>query len=358
MEAGVSREAVIEREQRFARPAAFSAFLGSALLIAGVGVRLTIPQESNASDQLISFSNHGQALIVSGVLQAAGLILAAAPPAYLLYAAAARNPRVRAGFVSFCIVGPLLFGVQTIVANTALKNAGDNYKANQQTETKKNFSVLKQAISGPKADPSSIDQVSLYNSDTPENKAEVQLTNGDFYYVTFPADQESALNDSLDKANVDSSEDSNGKPGDAYANHLAIDSSGYKLAGNLALPAGIMMIFAVVYPALQAYRVGLISRLLSTLGAIAAATLILLPLAPALIGMWISWLGLTYLGRVPKGRAPAWDAGVAIPWPRPGRPAPDDAAIEGTAREVDPDAPPASNPPRQRGERRKRKSRG
>ena len=129
---------------------------------------------------------------------------------------------------------------------------------------------------------------------------------------------------------MDTSEDSNGKPGDAYANHLAVDSSGYKLAGNLALPAGITMIFAVVYPALQAYRVGLISRLLSTLGAIAAATLILLPLAPALIGLWVSWLGLTYLGRVPNGRAPAWDAGVAIPWPRPGQPAPDDSAIEGT----------------------------
>jgi hypothetical protein len=355
MEAGVSREAVIEREQRFARPAAISAFLAAALLIAGVFAHLQIPQESNASDQLISFSIHHQAILVSGVLVAVGLLFTIPALAYLLYAAAARSPRVRAGFLGFCVIGPLLFGIQSVVASTALKNAGDNYVANQQNETQKDVSVLKKAIS---SDPSSIDQVTLYNSDTPQNKAEVQLTNGDFYYVTFPADQESALSDSLDKANVDTSEDSNGKPGDAYANHLAVDSSGYKLAGNLALPAGITMIFAVVYPALQAYRVGLISRMLSTLGAIAAATLILLPLAPALIGLWISWLGLIYLGRVPRGRSPAWGAGVAIPWPRPGQPAPDDAAIEGTAREVDPDAPPASNPARQRGERRKRKSRG
>jgi hypothetical protein len=355
MEAGVSREAAIEREQRFARPAAITGFLAAALLIAGVVAHLQIPQESNASEQLIAFSAHSQAVLISGILVAVGLVFTAGPLAYLLYAAAARNPRVRTGFVGFCIVGPILFGVQTIVASSALKTAGDNYVANQKTEQEKPVATLKTAIS---SDPQSIDQVSLYNSDSAQNKAEVQLTNGDFYFVTFPASQESDIKASLDKAGVDNSEDSSGIPGDAYANHLAVDSSTYKLAGNLALPAGITMIFAVVYPALQAYRVGLITRLLSTLGSIAAATLILLPLAPALIGLWVAWLGLIYLSRVPRGRAPAWDAGVAIPWPRPGQPAPDDAPIQGTAREVDPDAPPAPNPPRQRGERRKRKSRG
>jgi hypothetical protein len=354
VEAGLSREAVIERERRFATPAAIAAFAAAILLVVGVVVRLTIPQQSNASDQLIVFSGHHGALLASGFLVALGLVLTAAPLAYLLYAAAARSPRVRLAFVAFCIVGPLLFGIQTVVANNALKNAGDNYVANKQVETKRSLSVLQSAIS---SNPASIDQVTLYNTDSAKNSAEVELTNGDFYYVTFPASQEASLQASLDKADVDNSEDSSGKPGDAYANHLAVDSSGYKLAGNLALPAGVCMIFAIVYPALQGYRVGLITRLLSTLGSIAAATLILLPLAPILIGFWLAWMALIYLNRVPKGRAPAWDAGVAIPWPRPGQPVPADAPIEGTAREVDPDAPPSQNPPRQRGERRKRKSR-
>ncbi len=355
MEAGLSRDAVIERERRFAKPAAAAAFLAAALLIVGVIVRLKIPQQSHASAQLVEFATHHSAIIASGLIVAAGLVLMAPPLAYLLYAAAARNPRVRTSLVAFCIVGPLLFGIQTVVANNALKDAGDNYVANQHVETKKDVAVLKKAIG---SNPSSIDQVTLYNPDSGQNSAEVQLTNGDFYFVTFPASQEAALQDSLDKADVDNSEDSSGAPGDAYANHLAVDSSGYKLAGNLALPAGVCMIFAFVYPALQAYRVGLITRLLSTLGAITAATLILLPLAPVLIGLWLAWMGLVYLNRVPRGRAPAWEAGVAVPWPRPGRPVAPDAPIEGTAREVDPDAPPpASNPPRQRGERRKRKSR-
>ena len=117
------------------------------------------------------------------------------------------------------------------------------------------------------------------------------------------------------------------------------------------------MIFAIVYPALQAFRAGLITRLFSTMGAIAGASLIILPLAPAFIGLWLVWLCLIYLDRQPRERAPAWDAGVAVPWPRPGEPPPSPGPIEGSATEVDPDAP-ASNPPRQRGERRKRKSRG
>jgi hypothetical protein len=119
------------------------------------------------------------------------------------------------------------------------------------------------------------------------------------------------------------------------------------------------MIFGVVYPALQAFRVGLITRMFSTLGAISVATLIIVPLlAPAMIGLWISWLSMTILRRGPGARRPpAWDAAVAIPWPRPGDTPPPDPTVEGTAQEVDSDAAPPANPPRQRGERRKRKRR-
>lgn len=350
----LTREAVLEREKRLAGPTAIAGYISALLLIAGVIVHLKVPQKSNASDQLLQFSAHHQALLASGVLVAAGLLFAIAPLTYLFRAAAARNPRVRPTLIAFCIIGPLLFGVQTIVASQALKTAGDSFTARKGSEQTQNVKVLQNAIS---SDPSSLSKVTLYNTDGKQNAGEVEKTDGTFYSVTFPAKSEVALKNSLDKASVDTSEDSSGKIGDAYANHLALDSNGYKLAGNLALPAGVMMIFGVVYPALQAFRVGLITRLLSTLGALAAASLILLPLAPAFIGMWLAWLCLIYLDRVPKGRSRAWDAGMAVPWPRPGQQPTPEAPIEGTAQELDPDAP-APNPPRQRGERRKRKSRG
>lgn len=353
----MSREAILARERAWAGRAALAGFLAAALLIAGVFVHLQIPQESNASDQLKAFSDHSSALRMSGILTAAGLVVAAPALIYLLMAAAARSQRVRQGLAVLCVIGPLLFGAQTIIAGKALSDAGDNFVAQQDSVQKHRFSEFQNAIT---SDPESLDKVTIYNKDNvTDNDAEIQLTNGDFYSVTFPAKDEADLKASLDKAEVDTSEDDTGKVGDAFANHLAVDSDPYKLAGNLALPAGLTMIFAVVYPALQAFRVGLITRLLSTMGAISAATLIILPLAPALVGLWVAWLGLTFLNRLRRERAPAWDAGVAIPWPRPGDPVPDTPAtsdLEGTARELDPDAP-RPNPPRQRGERRKRKSR-
>ncbi len=352
MEAGLSRDAIVERERNYARPAAVSGFIAAAFLIAGVVARVQVPFESNASDQAIQYSVHSQAVVISGILTGIGFFFVAGPLVYLLTAAAARSPRVRAGLVSVCVLGPVLFGVQGIVGSFGFKSSGDEYRAKQSSVEERNVSVLQKTID---SDPKSLDEVKLYNSGDPQNKAEVQTTKDDFYFVTFPAGQESSLKDSLDAAGVDTSEDSGGKPGDAYANFLTINTGSVKVAGYLAFPAGILLIFAVVYSAIQAFRVGLITRLFSTLGAIAAAS-IFLSIPPVLIGLWASWLGIIYLNRLPSGRPPAWDAGVAVPWPRPGEPAVE-APIEGTAREVDPDAS-APNAPRQRGERRKRKSRG
>lgn len=347
---------MLERERRWAVPAASLGFLSAALLIAGVVARLQVPQKSNASDQLIQFSQHGGALEISAILMGLGFVVAAAPLTYLFAAAAARNPRVRQGFLAVVLIGGFLFGARLAMASFALSQSGDDFVAQQASEGTHDLTYLKDAIAK-KAD--SLAHVTLYNTDGKTNVAEVEVDNNSadntFYTVSFPASAETGLRSSLDKASVDGSEDSSGKRGDAFANYLALNSSGFKAAGALALPAGLAMIFAIVYPALQAYRVGLISRLFSTIGAIVGASLIILPIAPALIGLWLAWLCLTYLDRQPGERPPAWAAGVAVPWPRPGRPPPD-IPIEGSASEVDPDALEA-NPPRQRGERRKRKSR-
>ncbi len=346
---------VLERERRWAQPVAILGFLSALLLITGVVVRQLIPAKDNASDQIIEFAHHGNALGLSSILMALGFLAAAAPFTYLFLASAARNPRVRRGLVFLCVLGPLLFGVRLVMASYALKDAGEKFivEAPSEPKPKHDLATLKKAIS---SHPDTLNQVSLYNTDTPGNVAEVELDDGTFYTVSFPASAEADLQDSLDKAGVDNSEDSSGKAGDAFATHLAVNSSGFKAAGALALPAGLAMIFAIVYPALQAFRVGLISRMYSTIGAIVGASLIILPQAPLLIGLWLVYFSLLLLDRLPGERPAAWSTGTAVPWPRPGEPPPD-APVEGTAREIDPDQP-AANAPRQRGERRKRKRRG
>ena len=347
----VSREEIIERERRFARPAASWASLRRRFWVAGVVARLQVPNESNAGAQLAAFSSHSQALVVSSVLEAAGTAAGRGAACVSVQSRRRLQPPRSPGADRPLRPRPdPLLGAGrrdqrcAEVGRRRLRGAGTS----EPTQTLKS---LQSAIDS-KAD--SIAKVTVYND---ANAAEVQATDGSFYSVTFPANAEQPLLDSLGKAGIDTSEDSGGVVGDAFANHLALDSSTYKAAGNLALPAGLTMIFAIVYPALQAFRVGLITRMVSTLGAIAAATLIILPLAPALIGLWLSWLGLTFLDRTPRERSPAWDAGVAVPWPRPGQEPSTEPTIDGSALEVDPDAPQPANPPRQRGERRKRKHR-
>ena len=90
------------------------------------------------------------------------------------------------------------------------------------------------------------------------------------------------------------------------------------MGSSLLFPALLGMIVAMVYVPLQALRAGLLTRFFGTLGMALGVSLILLPPAPVLLALWFGYLGLLFVGRVPGGRPPAWEAGEAIPWPRPG----------------------------------------
>ena len=92
-----------------------------------------------------------------------------------------------------------------------------------------------------------------------------------------------------------------------------------------------------------------------------AAPILILPIAILAMLAWVGFLGLTFVGRVPGGRPPAWGAGKAIPWPRPGDQVIADSngdAIEGDATEVDADASGDPGPKASSPQKRKRKNRG
>jgi hypothetical protein len=157
--------------------------------------------------------------------------------------------------------------------------------------------------------------------------------------------------------------------GDIYTllDDLTEDSSISSAAGGLGFAAILGVGVAMVYFPLQAMRAGLLTRFFSTLGmALGGATVLLLGQILIPDTLWFLWLGLVFIGRTPKGRPPAWDAGEAIPWPRPGdepRQVPDEDAdvIEGDASEAfepaEPDEPRDHSARRERARRRKRKRR-
>lgn len=93
-------------------------------------------------------------------------------------------------------------------------------------------------------------------------------------------------------------------------------AQGFTFAGTLGL------LVALVYTSLHAMRTGLLTRFWGTLGMALGVSLLFLGPVGVLVFMIV--LGLIYLDRWPGGRPPAWDAGRAMPWPKPGDPPPDE----------------------------------
>lgn len=155
--------------------------------------------------------------------------------------------------------------------------------------------------------------------------------------------------------------------GDIYtlATNLSEDSGLGNVARAMTLIWGLALVIGIVYTCLWGFRTGLLTRFHGTLGMALGAALILLP-GFALLGVliWLVFFGLSIAGRTAKGRPPAWDAGVAVPWPPPGEeqviPAGAGAGagvIKGDASEI-PGVGESSNAARrERAKKRKRKRR-
>ena len=156
-----------------------------------------------------------------------------------------------------------------------------------------------------------------------------------------------------------------GAGGDLYTllDDLIDDSTLAQFSASLYIPASIGFVVATFYVPLQAMRVGLLTRLTATLGMALGVSTIVLP--PGILGLmiWFGWVGFTILDKTPKGRPPAWAAGEAIPWPKPGdEPQPAVAAeapVDAEATEVftEPAAAEDHSARRERARKRKRKRR-
>lgn len=110
-------------------------------------------------------------------------------------------------------------------------------------------------------------------------------------------------------------------------------AQGFTFAGTLGF------VVAAVYTALQAMRAGLLTRFWGTLGMALGVSLLFLGFIGVLV--FILALGLLIVGAWPGGRPAAWEAGRAIPWPKPGEEPPEeDAGPPGPE-----DEPAVINPP-------------
>ena len=125
-------------------------------------------------------------------------------------------------------------------------------------------------------------------------------------------------------------------PEEQRAEDVISDNGMISFARALLLPALLGMVTGLVYISLWASRTGLMTRFWGTLGMALGVALIILPFAQLGVILWFLALGVLLLDRWPGGRPPAWEAGVAIPWTRPGEEPPDESSgpVEGSGRDV------------------------
>jgi len=234
----------------------------------------------HSSELLLSAHEHSSTVILASVIQAIGFLLLTAPLYFLFRAALARSDRMRRQFVGVILVGPLFFAISAVCTGIALNEAADEFakgeaKPTITMEKAHEECVKEEEDKGAKAFGEKYD-----SGASPLKDCETQERE----------------NDAADNARGDST--------------FTAPATGFELAGRIGLA------FALGYSCLWAMRVGLLTRFWGSLGiAVGVAALLLIP---QFTMIFFIYFALLLIGKLPRGRPPAWAAGEAVPWPTPG----------------------------------------
>jgi hypothetical protein len=353
----VERERILERERRWAVPAAILAIVPLVLYIVSIAIvqGADIAGGNSEAEQLSSLHDHAGTILISAIVRGFGFLLLPLPVLYLFLAAKARSPRVQAAMVGFVFLGPILFGIQGIVQAAGAGQAASDF-VQLAPEPQHTYAAYQQQV---KQNPTQIEKVTVY---TAENSLEVEQASGDFYSVKkYPSKDESTIQSDLDAKGIDNESNSDTGTGapDAEATKTTSDNGALQASQGLLLPAVLGLIVMMVYVPLQSMRTGLLRRGAGSLAmALGASMILILPIAiPAMLA-WVGYVGLLFVGKVPGGQPRAWPAGEAVPIPRPGEEPPAQSggdAIEGEATEVEPDGEGGRASKRSAAPRQKRK---
>lgn len=98
--------------------------------------------------------------------------------------------------------------------------------------------------------------------------------------------------------------------------HDALQPSTALTAGLIGFIGHVALGLGFVLVALNAMRVGLLTRFMGVLG-IMAGVFMAFPFfsVPIVQAFWLLGVGVLFLGRFPNGTPPAWETGRAEPWP-------------------------------------------
>jgi hypothetical protein len=305
MDTTVPKAELLERERRWSRPAGLAALLGVALYVISVVIQQSVTGGGETTaDNLVDIHGHSGAILIGNVLQGLSFVCFIGPLLFLFKAASGRSELVRRQLVIFAMIGPVLLLVSGIVRSVGLADAADQFDK-ELPQLERQTEQQARSDSSPEGD----------------NAGAVNEAQGG------ATETSTTPSDSNDK-DPDT-------PKENRADDLINDSGAIQVATYLTFPALLGLVIGLVYIPLWSMRTGLLTRFWATLGMALGVSLILLPFAQLGLVIWFVAIGLMLIGVWPAPRPPAWEAGAAIPWPKPGDPPPEPGGpVEGSGREI------------------------
>jgi hypothetical protein len=127
----MNRKQILEREQRGQRLAAFAAIAVAPIYIVSVVLDQSgsVPLAGLDTERYRAIDDASGQLLASVALRSLAFFLLAIPLLYLFRAAQARNERVSGPMIGFVFIGPVLLGVQGIVAWIAQTGVASDFVA-------------------------------------------------------------------------------------------------------------------------------------------------------------------------------------------------------------------------------------
>jgi hypothetical protein len=329
----MSKKEILDFQARWMRPAGVAAIVAAALLVAS-GIVGSVGSADDNAEQLQLYQEHSGRLLLASVISGLALLLIALPLYFLFRSARARADRMRSFAGPLLAVGAVLVCAQGIVFSLGFKDASDTYvagvgaveaKARQQPATATGTTA--------KQTTTTIDTTTTGTSTRPKT-AEQRVTDAR----------------------------------DDYAEDTINDQSKVRAGRLIGLFGSLALIAGAIYTLIWSMRTGLLTRFMATLGMVFIAALLLIPsLGPIGLVLWFAVLGLMLGGWWVRTLPPAWAAGEAIPWLRPGEdlrapPGGPPGTVEGSGREVSEQPLPENGAPappegETRGQRRKKRKR-
>lgn len=124
----MSREAILEWEKRWARPAGVVALIAILAIVAAIVVaKAGVGSNGGESEALRNVQEHRSAELLSSILQAIGVGLLAVPLYFLFCAARERSGKVRGQLVGVIVAAPLFLAVLAILTGLATLHAASEF---------------------------------------------------------------------------------------------------------------------------------------------------------------------------------------------------------------------------------------